>query len=393
MTSSTDPRHNASTHEYAAVPNPAADADTKTTGAASGNVDGPDERLAQLRTWLQTIPQAATLDLETLVPASSDAGFRRYFRLQRRDDRSTLIAMDAPPPEKSREFIQIQALLRDAGVHVPTIYAADAEQGFMLLEDMGTTAYIDVLSSENPEAARPLMRSALESLLLWQRASQPAVLPPYDDALLRRELNLFPEWYLGRHLNVTLDATEAKGLERVFQLLIDNALNQTQCFVLRDFMPRNLMMPLASPSDSTSADVSAPTGRPVVLDFQDAVMGPATYDVVSLLRDAFISWDESFDIDCIAWYWGKAKAAGLPVEPDFAEYYRQLEWTGLQRHLKILGLFARLNYRDGKPRYLEDTPRFMAYARRTAGRYKDLRPLSRLLDKLDNRTETIGYTF
>lgn len=380
MISSTNTRHGASTHGDA-VPNDAA-ALPKTAGPASTAIDMPDARQAQLHAWLRTLDDAASLDLDTLVPASSDAGFRRYFRLQRRDGRSSLIAMDAPPPEKSREFVQIQALLREAGVHVPSIYAADIDQGFMLLEDMGTTAYIDVLSSENPEAARPLMRNALESLLLWQKASQPAVLPSYDDTLLRRELNLFPEWYLGRHLNLTLDATEAKGLEKVFQLLIDNALNQPQCFVLRDFMPRNLMMPL-----------NAAAGAPVVLDFQDAVMGPATYDVVSLLRDAFISWDEAFDIDCIAWYWGKAKAAGLPVETDFAEYYRQLEWTGLQRHLKILGLFARLNYRDGKPRYLEDTPRFIAYARRTAGRYRDLRPLSRLLDKLDNRTETIGYTF
>jgi len=375
MTSSTHPRHDASPQGDAI---PKGDAPTQTVNPASG---ASDARREQLCAWLRTTPEAAVLDLDTLVPASSDAGFRRYFRVQRRDALPSLIAMDAPPPEKSREFVQIQALLRDAGVHVPSIYAADIEHGFMLLEDMGTTAYIDVLSSEDPDAARPLMRSALESLLLWQTASRPAVLPHYDDTLLRRELNLFPEWYLGRHLNLTLDATQAKGLETVFQLLIDNALNQPQCFVLRDFMPRNLMVPQGAAT------------APVVLDFQDAVMGPATYDVVSLLRDAFISWDEAFDIDCIAWYWGKAKAAGLPVETDFAEYYRQLEWTGLQRHLKILGLFARLNYRDGKPRYLEDTPRFMAYARRVAGRYRDLRPLSRLLDKLDNRTETIGYTF
>jgi len=355
-----------------------------------------DPRHEQLCAWLQTTSVAAALDLDTLVLASSDAGFRRYFRVQRRDDQPSLIAMDAPPPEKSREFVQVQALLRDAGVRVPSIYAVDVEQGFMLLEDMGTTAYIDVLSSEDPDAARPLMRRALESLLLWQCASKPDVLPPYDDTLLRRELNLFPEWYLGKHLNLTLEPAEAKGLETVFQRLIDNALNQTQCFVLRDFMPRNLMVPLPMPGSAAApaaGSVVPPTGAPVVLDFQDAVMGPATYDVVSLLRDAFISWDEAFDIDCIAWYWGKAKAAGLPIETDFAEYYRQLEWTGLQRHLKILGLFARLNYRDGKPRYLEDTPRFMAYARRVAGRYKDLRPLSRLLDKLDNKTETIGYTF
>ncbi|MGI4859733.1 MAG: aminoglycoside phosphotransferase family protein, partial [Janthinobacterium lividum] len=212
----------------------------------------------------------------------------------------------------------------------------------------------------------------------WQSASRAQVLPEYDEPLLRRELELLPEWYLERHLGRTVDATERATLDGVFRTLIDSALAQPRLFVHRDFMPRNLM-------------VAAPA--PAVLDFQDAVMGPATYDVASLFRDAFISWDEGFELDCIAWYWGRAKAAGLPVRADFSEYYRELEWMGLQRHLKIIGLFARLAYRDGKPRYLADTPRFIAYARKVAGRYRELTPLARLLDRIENRAETVGYTF
>lgn len=361
--------------------------DAQMTSDASSS---PDLRLAQLTEWLAALGTGTgpadsipPLDLSTLAIASSDAGFRRYFRLSTRAAASpaataSLIAMDAPPPEKSREFVHIQQLLRAAGLHVPTILAADVDRGFMLLSDLGTTAYIDVLSPSDEAAARPLMRDALRQLIQWQRATQPNVLPAYDEALLRRELDLFPEWFIGRHLGRTLEAAEHDGLESVFRLLIDNALAQPQFFVHRDFMPRNLMV--CPPS-------------PAVLDFQDAVIGPATYDVVSLFRDAFISWEESFELDGVAWYWGQAKAAGLPVRTDFAEYYREWEWTGLQRHLKILGLFARLNYRDGKPRYLADTPRFLAYASKVAHRYRELRPLARLLTKLEDRPETVGYTF
>jgi aminoglycoside/choline kinase family phosphotransferase len=371
-----------------------------------------DPRLAQLTAWLAALPPQyapistniiaaantdsaarvradsdpsepaptaiGALDLGSLVQASSDAGFRRYFRLHTQDRGQTLIAMDAPPPEKSREFVQIHALLSAAGVQVPHIFAADVEQGFMLLSDLGTTSYLDALRGSDEQAARPLMRDALRALIRWQLASRPNVLPDYDETLLRRELELLPEWYLGRHLGRTVDPETRKTLDTIFQLLIDNALGQPQIYVHRDFMPRNLM---------------THPPMPAVLDFQDAVMGPATYDVSSLFRDAFISWDEAFELDCIAWYWGEAKAAGLPVRADFSEYYRELEWMGLQRHLKILGLFARLAYRDNKPRYLTDSPRFIAYARKVAGRYRELRPLAKLLDSLENRVETVGYTF
>ncbi|MCY0387366.1 phosphotransferase [Robbsia sp. Bb-Pol-6] len=363
---------------------PAAAAPPATQADTAADQVADDLRLTALRAWLRGVACAAPtgtdadpgLDVAALAPASSDAGFRRYFRLPARA--GSLIAMDAPPPEKSREFVQIQALLAEAGVHVPRILAADVERGFMLLSDLGTTSYLDALSGAGEEDARALMRAALDTLIRWQSASRPQVLPEYDEPLLRRELELLPEWYLGRHLGRTLDATERATLDGVFRTLIDSALAQPRLFVHRDFMPRNLMV--APPA-------------PAVLDFQDAVLGPATYDVASLFRDAFISWDEGFELDCIAWYWGRAKAAGLPVRADFSEYYRELEWMGLQRHLKIIGLFARLAYRDGKPRYLADTPRFIAYARKVAGRYRELTPLARLLDQIENRAETVGYTF
>ncbi|MCP1117034.1 aminoglycoside phosphotransferase family protein [Robbsia andropogonis] len=317
------------------------------------------------------------LDFRTLQLASSDAGFRRYFRIRTaRGD--TAIVMDAPPPEKSREFRDVQQLLKAAGIHVPAIYAADVDAGFMLLSDLGSTAYIDVLDGTNEDRAKPLMRDALRTLIRWQKASRPDILPPYDEALLRRELDLFPEWYADRHLGRPFDDTDKAMYADTCRLLVEAARQQPQVFVHRDFMPRNLM--LSDPA-------------PAVIDFQDAVHGPIGYDVAALLRDAFLSWDEAFEIDCVAWYWGEAKAAGLPVNSDFALFYRDVEWIGLQRHLKILGLFARLQYRDGKPRYLADTPRFFAYASRVAHRYRELRPLARLLDKYENRNQQVGYTF
>jgi aminoglycoside/choline kinase family phosphotransferase len=355
---------------------------------ASPVSDVTDHRLAALRTWLaaQSLADGMRLDLSSLAPASSDAGFRRYFRVQADLPASgtdsisgtiTLIAMDAPPPEKSREFVQIQALMADAGVRVPTILSADVDHGFMLLSDLGNTSYLQALQADGADA-RGMMRSALDTLIQWQQASAAGVLPDYDDAFLRREMNLFPEWYLTRHLGLSIDDATRRMLDKVFDTLVDSALAQPKLFVHRDFMPRNLMV----------VDLS-----PAVIDFQDAVMGPATYDVVSLFRDAFLSWDEPFELDGIAWYWGRAKAAGLPVQPDFAQYYRELEWMGLQRHLKILGLFARLHYRDGKTRYLDDAPRFIAYARKVAGRYRELTPLARLLDKISGHEPSVGYTF
>jgi N-acetylmuramate 1-kinase len=339
-----------------------------------------DSRLALLSHWLGGLAARHGIDLATLVPSSSDTSFRRYFRVAASQaPGGTLIAVDAPPPEKCREFVQIAQLLTAAGLHVPKVLEHDFEAGLMLVTDLGTTPYIDVLDPEQPLAAKPLMRDALEALIRWQGATRPDVLPVFDSAFMRREMELLPEWYVGRHLGSTLTEAQRGVLDRTFALLDASASAQPQVWMLRDFMPRNLMLTEPCPG---------------VLDFQDAVLGPITYDVVSLLRDAFISWDEDFELDCFAWYWEKAKKAGLPVDADFGEFYRQLEWMGLQRHIKVIGLFPRINYRDGKPHHLTDLPRFLGYARKVAQRYRPLVPFARLLDELEGRAaDQVGYTF
>ncbi|WP_345812873.1 phosphotransferase [Paraburkholderia sp. PREW-6R] len=348
--------------------------------------DSTDTRLHLLKAWLQGHAAGYALALDTLVPASSDASFRRYFRLAGKapegEAAGTLIAVDAPPPEKCREFVQIAQLLFDAGVHVPRVMEADFDAGFMLVTDLGTESYLGALTTAQRDGdssqCRTLMRDALDALIRWQLSSQDGVLPPFDEAFLRREMELLPEWFIGRHLGREVDEKTRALLDRTYALLIASARAQPQVFMLRDFMPRNLM--IAPPN-------------PGVLDFQDAVYGPITYDVVSLLRDAFLSWDEEFELDCFVYYWERARKAGLPVDPDFGEFYRQLEWLGLQRHIKVLGLFCRINYRDGKPHYMNDLPRFMGYARKVAERYAPLRPFARLLDELEGRADEVGYTF
>ena len=321
-----------------------------------------DSRRAALEPWLAAQLRGARF---SLAPASVDASFRRYFRATLPDGRSYVV-MDAPPDkEDCRPFVHVARLLRAAGVHAPEVHAEDLARGFLLLGDLGTQTYLQELNADN--AAR-LLGDATDALLRWQLATRPGELPPYDEALLRREMNLFPEWYVSRHLGVELSSAQKSGLEDIFRLLVKSALAQAAVYVHRDYMPRNLM-------------VSDP--NPGVLDFQDAVLGPITYDLVSLLRDAFVSWDEERVLDWSVRYWEKAKRAGLPVETDFAEFWRALEWMGLQRHLKVLGIFARINYRDGKPKYLEDTPRFIRYARAACGRYAALAPLARLLDELE----------
>ena len=314
-----------------------------------------------------------------IVPASADASFRRYFRLSLPDG-TTRILMDAPPEhEDCRPFIKVAALLAKAGLAAPRVLDQDLEQGFLLLTDLGRIGYLEALHADL-SLADTLIRPVLDTLVRWQLASSAATLPPYDAALLRRELELFPEWFIGRHLGVTLDANEKLLLERSFKYLINAALNQPKVYVHRDFMPRNLML-VESEQILT----------PAIIDFQDAVYGPITYDVVSLFRDAFISWDEEQEIDWVVRYWEKARAAGLPVRADFGDFWREYELMGLQRHLKVLGIFCRLKYRDGKDKYIEDLPRFMRYAKKTAGRYLPLKPLLNLLDKLDGQTEQIGY--
>ena len=320
-----------------------------------------DSRRASLERWL-----AARLGARfSLTPASEDASFRRYFRAAL-EDGSTYVVMDAPPEkEDCRAFVHVAGLLAAAGVHAPRIHAQDLGAGFLLLSDLGTRTYLEVLDEQNAAA---LFGDALDALVRWQLATRPGELPPYDEALLRREMSLFPEWYVARHRRIALNAGQQDVLEGIFRALVASALAQPKVYVHRDYMPRNLM-------------VSEP--NPGVLDFQDAVLGPITYDVVSLFRDAFLSWDEERVLDWSVRYWEKAKRAGLPVDADFGEFWRALEWMGLQRHLKVLGIFARINYRDGKPRYLADTPRFIAYARAVARRYSALAPLLGLLDEIE----------
>ena len=320
-----------------------------------------DLRRDALQAWLQQELRGAPF---TLTAASEDASFRRYFRATLADGASS-IAMDAPPErEDCRPFVKVAALLHQAGVNAPRVLGQDLAQGFLRLTDLGTRTYLQELNAQN---AAGLFADATDALLRWQLATRPGELPPYDEALLRREMNLFPEWYVGKHLRKNLSPSQAESLQKIFRLLIDSALAQPKVYVHRDYMPRNLM-------------VCEP--NPGVLDFQDAVLGPITYDMVSLVRDAFLSWEEERVLDWAARYWEKAKRAGLPVDADYGDFWRAFEWMGLQRHLKVLGIFARINYRDGKPKYLADTPRFLKYARDVAQRYAPLYPLARLLDQL-----------
>jgi aminoglycoside/choline kinase family phosphotransferase len=338
-----------------------------------------DPRLEQLTAWLATLD---VVDVASARPASADASFRRYFRVdvlpnQQAALGATLIVMDAPPErENVLAYVKLDEMLSHAGVTVPRIVATDYERGFMLMSDLGVTTYLQVLDHDN---ASTMYAEALEALVKFQLTSQPGVLPEYDRAFLLREMNLFPEWYIGQHLKATLSAKQAAELQGVFEAILANVAAQQQVYVHRDFHSRNLMWMDA--------------GNPGVLDFQDALYGPMTYDLASLLRDAYVQWDEELVLDWAIRYWQHAKAAGLPVNQDIDAFYKDFEYMALQRHLKILGLFCRLNYRDGKAQYLGDLPTVMDYVRKTAGRYKDLKPLLRLLDTLEDKQPQVGYTF
>ena len=333
-------------------------------------------RLNALYAWVNETHPAP---FHALTPASADASFRRYFRLTRGDE--TLIVMDAPPDkEDCHSFVAVAELFAQAGVHVPQVLRADYAQGFLMLSDLGGTTYLEALSDPKADPARVqhLYRDALSALVTLQRASRPGVLPEYDEVLLRREVALFPEWYLTRHLGATLTEDEQQAYEGVVNALIANNLAQPKVFVHRDYHSRNLM-------------VSPP--NPGILDFQDAVYGPVTYDAVSLLKDAYVRWEEAQILDWLVRYWEQARVAGLPVHADFGNFYRDFEWMGLQRHLKVLGIFARLNHRDGKSGYLQDMPRVMQYLRDACGRYRELKPLARLLERLNGEEVVAGYTF
>jgi len=320
-----------------------------------------DFRLVELEQWLGA--QFPSLP-RTLAPASADASFRRYWRVRVADGRS-YIAMDAPPgKEDCRPFLHVAGVFAAAGVHVPAIHAQDLERGFLLLEDLGETTFLDFVGGHDPGAA---YSAATDALIRIQLASQPGILPEFDRALLERELALFPDWYLARELGKQLAPADARVLRTAFDALLANNLAQPQVYVHRDYHSRNLMM-------------SEPL--PGILDFQDALYGPVTYDLVSLLRDAYVQWEEAQVLDWAIRYWEKARRAGLPVRADFTEFYRDFEWMGAQRQLKVAGIFARLCHRDGKSGYLADIPRVLGYLLATCRRYVELTPLARLLDTL-----------
>ncbi len=353
-------------------------------------VDWPDAaRRAAFEAWLAPLVPVHGLQRASLRPASADASFRRYLRIDTGTPGASCIVMDAPPDkEDCRPFVQVQALLQQAGLSVPQILAWDEAQGFMLLSDLGTQTVIERLDPARPQDAYAWYQQATDTLLQWQLASRPGVLPAYDEALLRRELALFPDWYVAQHRGTTLDAAQQAVLDHAFGRIVAHNLAAPSVFVHRDFMMRNLMVP------------QHPGGPLGVLDFQDAVYGPITYDIASLLRDAFISWDENFVIDITVRYWEKARKAGLVGAnsasgwgADFGEFYRSVEWMGLQRHLKVAGIFARLTLRDGKPKYLQDAPRFLHYIRATADRYRELGPLRQLIDQIEGTEAALGYAF
>lgn len=333
------------------------------------------QRLTQLNDWLAAQFPGKQFELS---PASADASFRRYFRVRIAGEDTTLIVMDAPPEhEDCGPWLKVEKLFRDAGAHVPEVLAQDTAQGFLLLSDLGSTTYLSALTPDN---AAHLYADALGSLLAIQKASQPDVLPEYSRELLLRELMLFPDWYIARHKGVTLDEKQRASLMTVFDRILEVNLNEPKVFVHRDYHSRNLM--------------HIPGGaNPGIVDFQDAVYGPLTYDLASLFKDAYIHWEEEFTLDMLARYWEMARTLGLPVRADFADFHRDFEWMAVQRHLKVLGIFARLYHRDGKDGYLKDLPLVMDYVRRACKRYRDLTPLLRLLDQLDPEPVTVGYTF
>ncbi|MGE4241575.1 aminoglycoside phosphotransferase family protein [Ramlibacter sp.] len=344
------------------------------------------QREAAFHRWLDGIAAKHGLKPSTVRLASADASFRRYLRLD--GDGSTRIIMDAPPDkENCAPFVKVARMMDDAGLNVPRVLEWDEALGFMLLDDLGTQTMIEVVDRDDAHANRDLYLRAVDALIAWQLASKPGELPPYDEALLARELSLFPDWYIARHRGVPVEGDLRRTLDEQFALIVRHNLASPAVYVHRDFMPRNLMIPRGGPAANLGET------RLGVLDFQDAVHGPITYDIASLMRDAFLSWDEEFVLDITIRYWKKAQQAGLPVGDDFGEFYRAVEWMGLQRHLKVAGIFARLTLRDGKPKYLADAPRFIGYIRATASRYRELAPLARLVDGIEGAEAATGYAF
>ena len=316
------------------------------------------QRLAQLEHWLK---HGLGLPAYEIAPASADASFRRYFRLSFGGE--TRIVMDAPPEhEDCRPFVRIARLLHGIGLHVPLIHAEDLAQGFLLLEDLGDTAYLSVLDEGSVDR---LYGDAMTALARLQAAwPESEALPPYDAALLQREMALFPDWYLHTHLDLQLGESEQRVLHKAFALLTEQALAQPRVAVHRDYHSRNLMVH---------------TRNPGIIDFQDAVLGPVTYDLVSLLRDCYVRWPRERVTAWAMAYHDMAVEQGILRERQEERFLQWFDWMGVQRHLKASGIFARLNHRDGKPGYLKDIPRTLGYITEVAGEYRELADLAALI--------------
>ena len=325
------------------------------TAAPSDN--SADPRAAQRLAWAR---HETGEDDIGLVRASTDAGFRSYWRTL--GNGPARIVMDSPPDKEDvRPWLHVRSLLESGGVRVPRVLAEDGDAGFLLMEDLGADTFLHVIHADNADA---MFDAALDQLLKLQAIPVPEGFPAYDEALLARELHLFDEWFLGHHLAMVLDCDDLERLQLVYRRLVDAALAQPQVLVHRDFMPRNLM-----PVDGAAA----------VLDFQDAVRGPIAYDALSLFKDAFLSWPETRVDAWLQHYHARARDAGLPV-PALAQFQRDADWIGVQRHLKVIGIFARLHHRDHKPKYLQDVPRFLGYLDAVLPKYPELAPLAELIE-------------
>jgi aminoglycoside/choline kinase family phosphotransferase len=329
-------------------------------------------RYSRMSDWVSRDLDLADIKI---VPLAADAGLRRYFRISP-ENRPTYVLMDAPVEHNDiKQFKYVANLIRSSGIDSPEIISENTAEGFLILTDLGDKTYLEAL---NVNTADRLFDEATDALVKWQLASNPTALPEYTEKILLSELNLFTDWYLGKHKGLTLQDTKLTALNNVFQKIIARNRSETFVFVHRDFMPRNLMVT---------------ENNPGVLDFQDALYGPISYDVISLFKDAFISWEEEQVLDWTIKYWERAKKASLPVPHDFGVFYEQVEWMGVQRHLKVLGIFARLNYRDGKSSYISDTPRFVSYILAVARRYQELKPLVSILEDVEDSPSSTGFTF
>lgn len=325
--------------------------------------DTKSERTREIQQWLDSLSADTYVDLS---PASADASFRRYLRVTNSNDNTSYIVMDAPPEnENCKPFIHVTELIRGVGVNAPNILALNLERGFLLLQDLGNSPYLDML---NPDSANALYLDAVNALIKMQRID--GILPAYDAAFLQQEMDLFETWYVERHLGLELDVKQRSILSGIFNIIIENAVEQPQVFVHRDYHSRNLMF--------------TKRGNPGVIDYQDAMVGPISYDLVSLFKDCYIEWPR----DRVE-YWLDEYIER--VRPDhYIERQQLIRWfdlMGVQRHIKVLGIFCRLNYRDGKPQYLDDLPLTRKYVLDTCDMYQELQPLKQLLLELEQAAE------